>query len=135
MKEKIEELKKICESDNPEAQDIFKSILGSLTNKVDEYIGDYPTFIEPVYLGDNVKIGDDVLLGPNVYIGSNSIISDYVEISNSVILDDVTIGENFTLENCIICANSKFEFSTFKVENSILKGKAASKEEIIISKL
>lgn len=134
MIEKIEELKKRCNSSNPRVQDLFKSILGDLTNKVDKYIGDYPTFIEPVYLGDNVKIGDDVLLGPNVYIGSNSEISDYVEISNSIILENTLIGENFTLENCIVCANSKLEFNNFKMHNSILKGKGTSKEEIIIRK-
>jgi NDP-sugar pyrophosphorylase family protein len=135
MKDKIEELEKICDAkDNPEVQDIFKSIIGSLTNKVDKYIGDYPTFIEPVYLGENVKIGDDVLLGPNVYIGSNSVISDYVEISNSIILDNVIVGENFTLENCIVCSNSQFEFSHLKINNSILKGKATSEKDIKISK-
>ena len=130
MIDMIEKLKKLCNNKNPEVQELFKSILGNLPNKVDKYIGDYPTFIEPVYLGDNVKIGDDVLLGPNVFIGSNSVISDYVEISNSIILENSIIGENFTLENCIVCANSKFEFNNFKANNSILKGKTSSKDEV-----
>ncbi|MHA1988165.1 MAG: hypothetical protein ACW98D_16135, partial [Promethearchaeota archaeon] len=48
--------------------------------KIDNYLGDYPTFMEPVILGDKVKIGDDVLIGPKVYIGDNSEIEDYAEI-------------------------------------------------------
>ena len=138
MEEKIIELEKLCKDLSSvkisDAQNLLKSILGKLMNKVDNYIGDYPTFIEPVYLKENVKIGDDVLLGPNVYVGSNSTISDYVEISNTIILDNVKIGNNFKLENCIVCANSDFEFNNLKIDNSILAGKAASKEEITIIK-
>ena len=118
MKEKIKELEKICESENPEAQEIFKSILGSLTNRVDKYIGDYPTFIEPVYLGDNVKIGDDVLLGPNVYVGKNVEIKDYVEISNSIIFDNCIISENIKLNNCIVGKNSSLNCKNIPIDKN-----------------
>ena len=96
--------------------------------KIDNYIGDYPTFMEPVILGDKVKIGDDVLIGPKVYIGSNSVIKDYAEISNSIIFDNVKIGKNFKLDNCIIIKDSTLNFDNFSSKNCILKGIAETKE-------
>ncbi|MHA2007755.1 MAG: GlgC family sugar phosphate nucleotidyltransferase [Promethearchaeota archaeon] len=97
---------------------------------IDNYIGDYPTFMEPVILGDKVKIGDDVLIGPNVYIGNNSVIEDYAEISNTIIFDNVKIGPNFKLNRCIILKNSKLNFDNYSNENCILKGNVGSKEEL-----
>ena len=69
---------------------------------IDNYIGDYPTFMEPVYLGDSVKIGDDVLIGPNVYIGDNCEIGDYVELSNTIIFKNAKLENNVQLDNCIV---------------------------------
>ena len=103
--------------------------------KIDNYIGDYPTFMEPVILGDKVKIGDDVLIGPNVYIGANSEIKDYAEISNCIIFDNVTIGNNFKLDNCVVVKESQFNFDNFSNQNCILKGIAKSKEELEVTLL
>jgi len=113
-------------------QELMGTFFAKLKNRVDNYIGDYPTFIEPVYLEDNVKIGDDVLLGPNVYIGANSEIADYVEISNTIIYENVKIGENFKLENCIVAKNSSFNFTDLNVKNSLLMGVANLKTELEI---
>ena len=98
--------------------------------KIENYIGDYPTFMEPVILGNNVEIGDDVLIGPKVYIGSDSVIEDYTEISNSIIFDNVKIGKNFKLDNCIIVNDSKLNFNNFSSKNCILKGITQSKEDL-----
>jgi NDP-sugar pyrophosphorylase family protein len=98
---------------------------------IENYIGDYPTFMEPVYLGNNVKIGDDVLIGPNVYIGDNSEIGDYVELSNTIIFEDVKIGKNFKLNNCIIARESILNFNNLTERNCILKGKTDTKENLI----
>lgn len=103
--------------------------------KIENYIGDYPTFMEPVILGDNVKIGDDVLIGPKVYIGNDSEIEDYAEISNSIIFDNVKIGKNFKLDNCIVIKYSKLNFDNFSNKNCILKGIAESEEELEIISL
>jgi len=103
--------------------------------KIENYIGDYPTFMEPVILGDSVKIGDDVLIGPKVYIGTDSVIEDYAEISNSIIFDNVKIGKNFKLDNCIIIKNSKLNFDNFSNKSCILKGIAESEEELEINSL
>ena len=100
--------------------------------KIENYIGDYPTFMEPVILGDKVKIGDDVLIGPKVYIGNDSVIEDYAEISNSIIFDNVKIGKNFKLDNCIIINDSKLNFDNFSSKNCILKGITESEEELEI---
>ncbi|NHJ25297.1 MAG: NDP-sugar synthase [Candidatus Lokiarchaeota archaeon] len=136
MIEKIKIIEEICndieKAKNSEISAIFKSLIKKITTKIDKYIGDYPTFIEPVFLGENVRIGDDVLLGPNVYIGANSVIGDYVEISNSILLDNVRIGENIKLENCIVGQNSNFNFSKFSAKNSVLVGSGTSKEALKI---
>ena len=95
---------------------------------VDKFIGDFPTFIEPVHLQSDVKIGDDVLIGPNVYIGENCKIGNYSELINTIIFDNVEIGENFKLENCIISKNSKLTFNNLKAFSCILKGQTDTKE-------
>jgi NDP-sugar pyrophosphorylase family protein len=100
--------------------------------KIENYIGDYPTFMEPVILGDSVKIGDDVLIGPKVYIGNNCEIKDYAEISNSIIFDNVKIGKNFKLNNCIITGGSRFNFDNFSCNNCILKGSAETRDSLEI---
>jgi NDP-sugar pyrophosphorylase family protein len=137
MKELIEQLEILLnekELNLPKIQDIKSEILKNHVKglKIESYIGDYPTFMEPVILGDKVKIGDDVLIGPRVYIGSNSEINDYAEISNSIIFDKVRIGINFKLDNCIIMKDSKLNFDNFSNKNCILKGIADSEEELEI---
>ncbi|MFX1297864.1 MAG: hypothetical protein ACFFD2_23835 [Promethearchaeota archaeon] len=133
IKRKIIEIEEIINSekvDIAKAKTLFNSVLLEIKNRIESYIGDYPTFIEPVFLEENVKIGDDVLLGPNVYIGTNSEIGNYVEISNSIVFENVKIGENFKLENCIILKNSVFNFSNLTLKNCILKGISNSENDI-----
>ena len=128
---KIEEL--IGNFDDIEKSDIkdfMQRLFSKLGNRLENYVGDYPTFIEPVYLEDNVKIGDDVLIGPNVYIGANSEIQDYVEMSNTIIFENVIIGENFKLENCVVAKNSSLKFKNLEVKNSVLIGEANSRDEL-----
>ncbi len=98
--------------------------------KIDNYIGDYPTFMEPVILGDKVKIGDDVLIGPKVYIGDNSEIEDYAEISNCIIFDNVKIGKNFKLDNCIIVKDTELNFDNYSNQNCIIKGITESLDDL-----
>lgn len=111
---------------------IFQDILKEIKHhhKIDNYIGDFPTFIEPVHLGNNVNLGDDVLLGPNVYIGNNCELGDYIELSNTIVLNNVKLGNNFTLENCIIAKDSKFNLNAIKEKNCILKANTDKKENI-----
>ncbi|MHA1254674.1 MAG: hypothetical protein ACTSPS_03645 [Promethearchaeota archaeon] len=97
---------------------------------VDKFLGDFPTFIEPVHLGIDVKIGDDVLLGPNVYIGDNCEIGDYCELANTILFDNVSLGENFKLENCIIVKESKLKFNNISAFSCVLSGQTDSKENL-----
>jgi len=128
---KIEELiGNFDDIEKSDIKDLMQRLFSKLGNRLENYVGDYPTFIEPVYLEDNVKIGDDVLIGPNVYIGANSEIQDYVEMSNTIIFENVIIGENFKLENCVVAKNSFLKFKNLDVKNSVLIGEANSIDEL-----
>jgi len=140
MKELLKELEQLINKEDlnlPKIQDLKTEILKNHIKglRIEGYIGDYPTFMEPVILGDKIKIGDDVLIGPKVYIGSNSEIEDYAEISNSIIFDNVKIGKNFKLDNCIILKDSHLNFDNFNKSNCILKGVAESEDNIEIYSL
>lgn len=138
MKKELVKIEQIIQNfediNKSDINSIMQKFFSKLKNRVEKYIGDYPTFIEPVYLEDNVKIGDDVLLGPNVYIGANTIIQDYVEISNTIIFDNVKVGQNFKLENCVIAKDSSFTFSNLNMKNCALMGVANSKSELVSKK-
>lgn len=132
----VEEIKNIIHDKDIIKLDEYKKRLKSFfqknitKNNINEYIGDFPTIIEPVVLGNNVTIGDDVLLGPNVFIGDNCVIGDYNEISNSVILNNVKMGEIFKLDFCIIEKGSKFGFEALNCKNCIISGIVQKKEEL-----
>ncbi|MBY8981941.1 MAG: hypothetical protein KGD57_03270 [Candidatus Lokiarchaeota archaeon] len=137
-KTKLDELHNIREAGNKiDFNNYLNDFLTKYVKKnhnIEDYIGDYPSFIEPVYLGQNVEIGDDVLLGPNVFIGDNCKIGDYNEISNSILLDNVKLGNLIILNNCIIINNSQLKFENLSVDNCILMGTAESKEELKIKR-
>ena len=128
---KIEELiGNFDDIDKSDIKGLMQRFFTKIRSRLENYVGDYPTFIEPVYLEDNVEIGDDVLLGPNVYIGTNSVIQDYVEISNTIIFNNVIIGQNFKLENCVVAKGSSLNFKNLNMRNSVLVGAANSKNEL-----
>ncbi|MFX1259496.1 MAG: hypothetical protein ACFFAN_16705 [Promethearchaeota archaeon] len=115
--------------DTLKAQELLSNFLKEIRGlHVKDYIGDYPTFIEPIYIGNNVKIGDDVLIGPNVYIGENSEIGDYGEISNAVIFNNVKIGNNIKLDMCIVLKNTILNVNNMNFEKSIIIGQSDLKE-------
>jgi NDP-sugar pyrophosphorylase family protein len=132
----LKEIKKIISSLELNSQDQIRDLLTSFLrnhikrSKIDNYIGDYPTFIEPVYLEDDVRIGDDVLLGPNVYIGENVEINNYVEISNSIIFDNAKIGENIKIDNCIIGNNATLNLKNVNLEYCVLIGNVKTNEDL-----
>ncbi|MFX0004619.1 MAG: hypothetical protein ACFE9C_10920 [Candidatus Hodarchaeota archaeon] len=136
MKNILREIEKIISNLELNSQSQIQDLLNNFLrthlklSKIDTYIGDYPTFIEPVYLEDNVKIGDDVLLGPNVYIGKNVEINNYVEISNSIVFDNALIAENIKLNNCIIGKNSSLSCKNTQIDNCVIVGLVKTKEEL-----
>ncbi|MHA1762971.1 MAG: hypothetical protein ACTSYC_04330 [Promethearchaeota archaeon] len=133
LKELLFEVKK---ENIPEIQSIFNAFLKNYLKKshFENYEGDYPVFIEPVYVSKNVKIGDDVLIGPNVFIGENTEIGAYDELSNSIILDNVKLGANFKLNRCLIDSHCKLEFNNINLKNCIIIGSAHSEEELRVIK-
>ncbi|MFX1417877.1 MAG: acyltransferase [Promethearchaeota archaeon] len=136
MRKKLKEIEKIISDLELNSQSQIQELLNDFLktqfkqSRIENFIGDYPTFIEPVYLEENVKIGDDVLLGPNVYIGKSSEIKDYVEISNSIIFDNVLIDENIKLDNCIIGKNSSVSCKNTPIDNCVVVGNVKTKEEL-----
>ncbi len=136
MKEKLEEIEELVneiEVDIIKLQNLFSNFLKQHLKGliIENYIGEYPTFMEPVILGEKVKIGDDVLIGPYVYIGENSEIGNYAELSNTIIFDNVRVGDNIKLDNCIIAKDCKLNFSNSNIKNCILKGIANSEKEVL----
>lgn len=136
VKEALKEIEKDINNLELNSQSQMKVLLQNFLknhlkrSKINNFIGDYPTFIEPVYLEANTKIGDDVLLGPKVYIGKNCEIKDYVEISNTIILDNVIIGENIKLDSCIIGKNTKLNLANINIDNCVVIGDVSNKEEL-----
>ncbi|MFX1388523.1 MAG: hypothetical protein ACFE9Z_00500 [Promethearchaeota archaeon] len=136
MKDALKKIEKVISSLDLNSRSQIRELLNNFLkeylkkSKIDKYIGDYPTFIEPVHLEVNVKIGDDVLLGPNVYIGKNVEIGDYVEISNTIIFDNSLIGENIKMNNCIIGNNSSINSTNINLNNCVIIGNVKTKEEL-----
>lgn len=136
MLETLKKIESAIENESEIVPSEVKEILNSFLKTdikglhIENYIGDYPTFMEPVYLGENVTIGEDVLIGPNVYIGDNSEIGNYVELTNVVIFNHVKLGQNFKLNNCIVAKNSNFQFDNLKEQNCILMGNTNSIENL-----
>ena len=136
MKESLVKIEKLISEREIDVDKIREAQISLIKNKlkgqhcIDEYIGDYPTFIEPVYLSSNVKIGEDVLIGPNVYIGNNCEIGNYAELINTILFDNVVLGDNFKLENCIVAKESKLMFNNFSAFSCILKGQTDSEENL-----
>lgn len=136
MKEKLEEIEEVVneiEVDIIKLQNLFSNYLKQHLKGliIENYIGEYPTFMEPVILGEKIKIGDDVLIGPYVYIGENSEIGNYAELSNTIIFDNVRVGDNIKLDNCIVTKNCKLNFNNSNIKNCILKGIANSEKEVL----
>ena len=135
MEEVLNRIKILIQKEGFNASELKTLLTDFLKNHlkgmhIDNYIGDYPTFMEPVYLGNGVKIGDDVLIGPNVYIGGKSEISNYVELSNAIIFENVKLGNNVKLENCIVAKDSLIADNVHE-KNCILFGITDSKSDKI----
>ena len=69
---------------------------------IDGYIGDFPTFIEPVYLKPGIKIGDTVLLGPNAYINEGCDLGTFSELANVILSKNVKTGKLTKLSWCVV---------------------------------
>ncbi|MBD3197945.1 MAG: hypothetical protein GF317_23040 [Candidatus Lokiarchaeota archaeon] len=136
MNEKLMEINKLIKNLEKDNYKLIKKSLEKFLkdnvsqNEINDFDGDYPTIIEPVYVGKNVVIRDDVLLGPNVYIGENCEIGEYSELSNTILMDNVKIGSIIKLDNCIVAEDSELDITNLSLKNCILMGNSTKKEEI-----
>ena len=96
---------------------------------IEGYEGDYPTFIEPVYVAPGVKIGDTVLLGPNVFIDEGCELGDFTELSNVLLKKNVKTGKLTKLNNCIVEEEVELP-REFKKSNCFIKSKGGELEII-----
>ncbi|TXT61126.1 MAG: putative UDP-3-O-(3-hydroxymyristoyl)glucosamine N-acyltransferase [Promethearchaeota archaeon] len=121
----INELYKLLDQGNYKTKTSeFKTILTQMKSKLDgltiaDYQGDYPTFIEPVYLYPNISIGDTVLLGPNVFIDEDCKLGNFTELSNSILCKNVETQKLVKLNNCIVDKDIVLP-SEFKAENCLV---------------
>ncbi|MFX1276213.1 MAG: hypothetical protein ACFFBP_04595 [Promethearchaeota archaeon] len=84
-------------------KEILKFIGNSLRGlTIEGYKGDFPTFIEPVFLTPGIEIGDTVLLGPNVLLGKECKLGDFCELSNTILFNGVSLGKYCKLKWCIV---------------------------------
>jgi NDP-sugar pyrophosphorylase family protein len=87
----------------PELKHILIKMKEDLTGlTINDYKGDYPTFIEPVYLYPNIIIGDTVLIGPNVFIDEGCNLGAFTEISNVILCKNVVTEKLVKLSHCIV---------------------------------
>jgi len=96
---------------------------------IDGYIGDYPTFIEPVYLKPGVKIGDTVLLGPNVIIDEGCDLGAWTELGNVILSKNVVTGKLTKLKWCVVDSDITLP-ENFNADNSFITKNESGKLEI-----
>lgn len=67
-------------------------------------------------LGPHTKVGEKSTLKRSV-IGARCSIGSHVKLLNSVVLDDVTIEDNCTVQNCILCSGSQVQVQFILLED------------------
>jgi len=112
----------------------IKQLLKDLSSKlkgliIEGYIGDYPTFIEPVSLKPGVKIGDTVLLGPNAYIDEGCDLGTFTELANVILSRNVKTGKLTKLRWCVVDTNVTLP-ENFEANNSFITKDETGKLDI-----
>ena len=86
-----------------------------------------------IYCGRNSSVSEKVFITGNTAIGSNVYIGKNTKIRNSVIMDGAYIGEDVTLNDCIICSNSKLGSGSAVYENAVVGESVTIGENAVIS--
>lgn len=86
-----------------------------------------------IYCGRNSSVSEKVFITGNTVIGSNVYIGKNTKIRNSVIMDGAYIGEDVTLNDCIICSNSKLGSGSAVYENAVVGESVTIGENAVIS--
>ena len=112
----------------------LKNLLKSISSKlrgltIEGYIGDYPTFIEPVFLKPGIKIGDTVLLGPNAYLDEGCDLGTFTELANVILSKNGKAGKLTKLVWCVVDANVTLP-ENFEANNCFITKDETGKLEI-----
>ena len=113
----------------------LKSLLKNISAKlkgltIEGYIGDFPTFIEPVFLKPGIKIGDTVLLGPKAYIDEGCELGTFTELANVILSKNVKTGKLTKLRWCVVDTNVSLP-EKFEANNCFITKDETGKLEII----
>lgn len=113
-----------------ELKSLLKDIILKLKGlTIEGYIGDYPTFIEPVFLKPGIKIGDTVLLGPNAYIDEGCDLGAFTELANVILSKNVKTGKLTKLRWCVVDANIELP-EKYEAQNCFITKDESGKLEI-----
>ena len=86
-----------------------------------------------IYCGKNSSVSESVFITGNTVIGSNVFIGKNTKIRSSVIMDGAYIGEDVTLNDCIICSNAKIGSGSAVYENAVAGESVRIGENAVIS--
>ena len=90
------------------------------------------------YPPKNIIIGEDVKLDPKAIITGHTVIGSCVSVGkgaklrNAVIMDGAFIGENTTLNDCIICSDARIESGAAVYENAVIGENSIIGENAVI---
>ncbi len=86
-----------------------------------------------IYCGKNCSLSETAFIAGNTVIGSRVCIGNNTKIRNSIIMNGAYIGEDVTLNDCIICSNAKIGKGSAVYENAVVGESARVGENAVIS--
>lgn len=86
----------------------------------------------PCYLGANIMKAPSALINGRCVIGNNVSIGANAKLRNAVVMDGAYIGENTTLNDCIICSDARIESGAAVYENAVVGENSIIGENAVI---
>lgn len=83
-------------------------------------------------IGKDVIIDETVLLSGNCVIGNCVSLGKNAKLRNAVVMDGAFIGENTTLNDCIICSGARIESGAAVYENAVVGENSVVGENAVI---
>ena len=85
-----------------------------------------------VFIGEDVKIDPKALISGHTVIGSSVSVCAGAKLRNAIIMDGAFIGENTTLNDCIICSDARIESGAAIYENAVIGESSIIGENAVI---
>ncbi len=86
----------------------------------------------PFYMGKNVMKDPSALINGGCVIGNSVSIAANAKLRNAIIMDGAFIGENTTLNDCIICSDARIESGAAVYENAVVGENSVIGENAVI---